>query len=122
MGHAYTPGLKVKDRLLVKKQRILPLKGDVLVKVGDQVSPDTAVARTELPGNVVPINVANKLGIPPEDIEMVMLKKVGDPIKNGEMIALSKTFFIFKNHPLQDKSCNAACPVRWRSRRTWPAK
>ena len=97
MGHAYTPGLKVKDRLLVKKQRILPLKGDVLVKVGDQVSPDTAVARTELPGNIVPINVANKLGIPPEDIEMVMLKKVGDPIKNGEMIALSKTFFIFKN-------------------------
>ncbi|MEW5795339.1 MAG: hypothetical protein AB1772_03165 [Candidatus Zixiibacteriota bacterium] len=97
MGHAYTPGLKVKEELLVKKQRILPLKGDVLVKVGDKVGPDDVVARTELPGNVVPINVANKLGIPPEDIEMVMLKKVGDPIKSGELIALSKTLFIFKN-------------------------
>lgn len=97
MGHAYTPGLKVKERLLVRKQRILPLKGDVLVKVGDKVSPESVVARTELPGNVVPINVANKLGIPPEDIEMAMLKKVGDPIKAGELIALSKTLFIFKN-------------------------
>ena len=97
MGHAYTPGLKVKDQLLVKKRRILPLKGDVLVKVGDRVTPDDVVARTELPGNVVPINVANKLGIPPEDIEMVMTKKVGDPIEEGELIALAKTLFIFKN-------------------------
>jgi len=96
MGHAYTPGLKVKESLLVKKQRILPLKGDVMVKVGDKISPDDVVARTELPGNVVPINVANKLGIPPEDIEMVMLKKVGDQIEEGELIALSKTLFIFK--------------------------
>ena len=44
----------------------------------------------------VPLNVANKLGIPPEDIEMVMLKKVGDTIEEGELIALSKTLFIFK--------------------------
>ena len=97
MGHAYTPGLKVTERLLVKKRRILPLKGDVLVKVGDKVKPNDVVARTELPGNVVPINVANKLGIPPEDIEMVMQKKIGEPIKEGEVIALSKTLFIFKN-------------------------
>ena len=97
MGHAYTPGLKVKEKLLVSKQRILPLKGDVLVKPGDKVTPDDVIARTELPGNVVPINVANKLGIPPEDIHMVMLKQVGDLIDEGELIALSKTLFIFKN-------------------------
>ncbi len=98
MGHAYTPGLKVTERMLIKKNRILPLKGDVLVKVGDIVKPDDVVARTLLPGNVLPLNVANKLGIPPEDIDMVMLKKVGDPIKEGEPIALSKTLFIFKNY------------------------
>jgi hypothetical protein len=44
MGHAYTPGLKVKERLLVKKQRILPLNGNVLRKVGDKVQPDDVVA------------------------------------------------------------------------------
>ncbi len=93
MGHAYTPGLKVTERVLVKKNRILPLKGDVVVKVGDHVKPDDVVARTHLPGNVVPLNVANKLAIAPEDVELVMLKKVGDPVRNGEKIAVSKSLF-----------------------------
>jgi len=92
MAHAYTPGLKVTERQLVKKRRILPLKGEVVVKVGDKVDPDDVVARTHLPGNVVPLNVANKLGIPPEDIELVMQKKVGDPIAEGEVIALKRSF------------------------------
>ena len=92
MAHAYTPGLKVTEELLVKKRRILPLKGDVVVKVGDEVSPDDVVARTHLPGNVVPLNVANKLGLPPEDLEMVMVKKEGDDIKEGEPLAIKKSF------------------------------
>lgn len=93
MGHAYTPGLKVTDRMLVTKRRILPLKGDVLVKVGDRVEPDTVVARTLLPGPVEPVNVANILGVPPEDVPQTMLKKVGDPVKTSEVIARSKSFF-----------------------------
>lgn len=96
MGHAYTPGLKVTDRQVVRKHRILPLKGDVLAKVGDQVKPDDVVARTLLPGAVVPLNVANKIGIPPEDIDTVMIKKVGDPIKAGEPVAQSKPLFGLK--------------------------
>lgn len=90
MAHAYTPGLKVTDNLLVKKNRILPLKGEVVVKVGDKVNPEDVIARTELPGNVVPINVANKLGIPPEDINEFMVKKEGDSIEEGEVIAIKK--------------------------------
>jgi len=93
MGHAYTPGLKVTDRMLITKKRILPLKGDVLVKVGDKVKPDTVVARTLLPGNVEPINVANILGIPPEDIMDCMLRREGEKVKEGEVIAKSKSFF-----------------------------
>ena len=96
MGHAYTPGLKVTDKLLVRKNRILPLKGDVVVKLGDQVSPDTVVARTHLPGTVVPLNVANKLGVPAEDLDLVMQKKVGDRIKKGEPVAASRPLFGLK--------------------------
>jgi len=95
MAHAYTPGLKVTERHLVEKRRILPLKGEVVVKVGDKVSPEDVVARTHLPGNVVPLNVANKLGIPPEDMELIMTKKVGDAMKEGEQIALKKSFIKF---------------------------
>lgn len=102
MGHAYTPGLKVTDNQIVRKQRILPLKGEVVVKVGDNVDPSDVVAQTHLPGNVVPLNVANILGIPPEDLPLVMLKKEGGPIKQGEEIALKKSFIKFFN-----KSCHA---------------
>lgn len=103
MGHAYTPGLKVTDNQIVRKHRILPLKGEVVVKVGDNVDPNDVVAQTHLPGNVVPLNVANILGIPPEDLSMVMLKKEGEPIKQGEEIALKKSFFKIFN-----KSCHAS--------------
>jgi len=93
MGHAYTPGLKVTDRILVTKKRILPLKGEVLVKVGDKVGSETVIARTHLPGAVEPINVANILGVPPEDVIHYMLKKEGEKVEEGQVIAKSKTFF-----------------------------
>ena len=102
MGHAYTPGLKVTSNYLIKKDRILPLKGDVKVKVGDKVQPDDVIAETHLPGNVVPLNVANILGLPPEDLEMVMSKKEGESIFEGEQIALKKSFIKYFN-----KACNA---------------
>ena len=98
MAHAYTPGLKVTDMMTVSKRRILPLKGEVIVKAGDKVSPDTVVARTDLPGNVEPMNIANILGVPPEDVGDCMLKKEGDSIDKGETIALTKAFFgLFKS-------------------------
>ena len=98
MAHAYTPGLKVTERMTVSKRRILPLKGEVVVKAGDKVEPDVVVARTDLPGNVEPINVANILGVPPEDVNECMLKKEGDPIAMDEPIAMTKSFFgLFKS-------------------------
>ncbi len=98
MGHAYTPGLKVSNKILLTKNRILPLKGEVIVQTGQRVKPDDIVARTHLPGIVEPMNVANILGIPPEDISDAMLKKEGDTVTKGENIALSKSFFgLFKS-------------------------
>jgi hypothetical protein len=98
MAHTYTPGLKVVEKELVTKRRILPLKGDVIVKVGDKVQPDDVVARTHLPGPVETMNVANQLGLPPEDVPGCMLKKEGDPVEEGEVIALAKSFFgLFKS-------------------------
>ncbi|OGC78762.1 MAG: hypothetical protein A2145_03510 [candidate division Zixibacteria bacterium RBG_16_40_9] len=93
MGHAYTPGLKVTEKILITKKRILPLKGEVLAKVGDRVEPDTAVARTFLPGPVEPMNVANVLSIAPEDVPYFMLKKEGEKVQQDEIMAKAKTFF-----------------------------
>lgn len=97
MGHAYTPGLKVTRRAIVKKKRLLPIKGHVIVKKGDWVNPNDIIAKTELPGVVFPVNLANILGVLPSDVPGAMSFKLGERAKQGENIALSKSFFgLFK--------------------------
>jgi len=104
MAHAYTPGLRVASMTVLRKDRRLPIKGEVVVKKGDKVSADTIVARTHLPGNVQLVNVASKLGLPPEDLPSVMLKGEGDAIEKGKPIAETKGFFgLFKS------AVNAPC-------------
>ena len=93
MAHAYTPGLKVTPEMMVVKERRLPLKGNILVKKGDKVSSEDIVAKTELPGNVVPINVVNILSVSPEELPELMLKKEGELVEKGEMIAQSRGLF-----------------------------
>jgi hypothetical protein len=64
MAHAYTPGLKVSEKAVIRKERKLPLWGDVLVNKGDRVKAEDVVARALLPGPVHPKNLAGELGIP----------------------------------------------------------
>jgi len=98
MAHAYTPGLKVTARAVVKKQRRLPLPGETLVEKGHKVKGDDIVARTALPGNVQTVNVAGLLGVPPEDVPSLMMKKAGDSVAKDEVMALSKGLFgLFKS-------------------------
>lgn len=98
MGYAYTPGLTVAEHTVIRKVRRLPLKGEVLVRVGQAVAADDVVAQTSLPGEVRPVNVVGKLGIAPEDLGGVMLKKEGDPVAENEPIARTKGLFgLFKS-------------------------
>lgn len=101
MAHAYTPGLKVTERAVVRKIRRLPLLGEVLVEKGKAVSPDMIVARTNIPGNPQTVNVANVLGVEPEDIVEFMKKKEGDPVKKGDTLAEYKSFFGLFKHNVQ---------------------
>ena len=68
MAKSYTPGLKVLKYTKIIKDRIIPLKGDVHVKMKDNVKAKEIVASTKIPGNVHMINVANKLSIEPNQI------------------------------------------------------
>ena len=93
MAHAYTPGLTVAASTEIRKRRILPLKGEVLVEAGDRVPADRVVARAFLPGAVTPINVAQKLGVQPEDVPSKMTVKEGGAVMADQTIAFAKSFF-----------------------------
>ena len=92
MAHSYTPGLTVTEQTTVHRRRILPLPGTVLVRVGDVVHADTAVARAELPGKVVPLNLANQLGIAPDEINDYLVKKEKESVRKDDVLAENKPF------------------------------
>jgi len=73
---------------LVKKTRVLPLPGEVLVEAGQPVEPDTPVAKISLrPGIPWVIPVARLIGVQDHELPQCMLKKVGDQVKAKEIIA-----------------------------------
>jgi hypothetical protein len=95
MGHAYTPGLTVTERTTVRKRRLLPIPGTVTAKQGDAVTADSVIAWTELPGKVHSVNVANLLGIAPDEIREYLIRKDGEPVQKDEVIAENKPFIKF---------------------------
>ena len=98
MAHSYTPGLKVLEKTVFKKERILPLKGEVLVKDGDLLKPDTIVASTNLPGNVQMLKVSNILNIDPKDVVDSLKVKESQEVKKGDIIAETAGIFgMFKS-------------------------
>ena len=98
MAHAYTPGLKVTERMTIQKERRLPLQGEVLVEAGTTVQAEDVVAKADLPGNVQLLNVANLLSVSAEEVIEYMLKPVGEAIAKDEIIATTKGLFgLFKS-------------------------
>lgn len=93
MGTAYTPGLKVSPRTLVKKYRRLPLRGQVLASQGDIVQPDTVVARTEIPGVMQTVRAAETLGVDLHDLHKALRVKIGDMVTKNQLLAETRSFF-----------------------------
>jgi hypothetical protein len=93
MSHSYTPGLRVAEATVITKERRLPLRGKVLVSVGEHLNADKVVARTELPGNVTPVNAANLLGVLPDEVAKSLLIKPGDAVVKDQVVAEAKAFF-----------------------------
>ena len=95
MAKAYTPGLKVSMRTTYRARRLLPVRGEVLVKVGQIVSARDTVARTFIDGYIVPLPLAALLSVPAADVAELLLVKLGDAITVGQVIARSKGIFGF---------------------------
>jgi hypothetical protein len=92
MGHSYTPGLTVTEHTVVRRKRQLPIPGEVLVRVGDRVTAESIIARTDLPGKVHALNLANLLGVAPDEIGDYLVKKSGEGVCRDEVMAENKPF------------------------------
>ncbi len=72
----------------IRKLRKLPMPGEVLVQVGDKVTPETVVAKVNLnPGIPWVVPVARQIGVEPHKLEEFMMVKAGDVVQQKQIIA-----------------------------------
>ncbi|MCH8978825.1 MAG: hypothetical protein IH945_06230 [Armatimonadetes bacterium] len=90
MGSAYTPGLTVSGDTVVRRTRRLPIRGEVLVRVGDSVEPNDTLAKAMLPGPQQAIKLAEALGVEAGELGAFFKLKVGDPVEKGQLVAETK--------------------------------
>ena len=85
-------------RITIRRRRVLPIPGELLVKEGEKVDARQVVAETFMPGDVIPVNLANLLSIPPADVPECCVVKVGDRVEVGDVVARTRGIFgLFKS-------------------------
>jgi len=77
----------------IRRDRLLPAPGQVLVHPGELVGPADVVARCLLPGEVRVVDVGRALGVRPERAAKYIRKTVGDPIQVDDILAVPGGLF-----------------------------
>jgi hypothetical protein len=81
-----TPETPIAPSVLVRKERRLPVAGDVLVRVGSRVEPDDTVAQALLPDPPITLNLAQLLGTRPKGLTRRLAKPIGANLDEGDVI------------------------------------
>lgn len=85
---AYYPSLtRVMPLTTIRRERILPLEGRVLVDIDASVEPKTVVARADVPGRYHILNVARILKVSPEAAEKYIRLRPGQTVAAGQVVA-----------------------------------
>jgi hypothetical protein len=71
----------------IRRERLLPARGQVLVQPGELVGPADVVARCLLPSEVRVVDVSRTLGVRREQTAKCMRKAEGDSVQAGEVLA-----------------------------------
>jgi hypothetical protein len=71
----------------LRRERLLPVAGEVLVVAGQAVGPDTVIAEAARPGPVKSVPVARLLDLDAAEVASVLLKSVGAAVEKDEVIA-----------------------------------
>ena len=93
MAQILTPSLRCQRSTKVARIRALPLPGQVLKKVGDQVSSNEIVAQAERPGELTILRISEQMGIEPFEVMAGIKVKLGQEVIAGEVLCEHKGLF-----------------------------
>ncbi len=71
----------------IRRERLLPIKGEVLVNIGARVEPMSIVARAQVPGRYYILNAAQRLRVLPDAVDKYIQVKPGQKVEAGEVVA-----------------------------------
>lgn len=77
----------------IRRERLLPAPGEVLVRAGNRVESTQVVARTGVPSDFRIVPVARLLGVPASHVERHLRVRLGDEVHQGHVIAKQKGLF-----------------------------
>ncbi len=88
----YPPETQVIPLTLIRRERMLPVPGKVLVAAGERVQPTQVIAQADLSGEVRILNVARVLRVPADRAARFIKVKEGDEVRAGALIAARGIF------------------------------
>ena len=84
----------------LKRDRFLPIPGQVLAKMGQRVEASNVVAHTLIAHEHRLVDVARELQVPNDKADAYMLKQETDQVKRGEPLAVRRTFLGLGRRPV----------------------
>ena len=88
-----TPSLIAKASTVVTRVRELPLRGEILVRLGQQVQGSDIVAHAERPGELTVLRLAETLGLLVHEVIKSLQVKVGEDLLVGTLICDHRGLF-----------------------------
>jgi hypothetical protein len=89
----YPVETRITPLVTIRRERMLPARGQVMVSPGEFVGPADVVARCELPGAVRVVDVGRTLRVRPEQAEKYVRKAAGDSVQVDEVLAAPRGLF-----------------------------
>jgi hypothetical protein len=83
----YLPQTVISPLTIVRKERRLPGRGDILVREGDRVEPVQVIGRAMVPGEFRIVNLAQMLGVPRRAVRRYLKVKPGQEVRKGDVLA-----------------------------------
>jgi hypothetical protein len=85
--HYYPPESRITPLTVIRRERLLPVPGQVLVHTGETVGPGDVVARCQVPGTVRVLDVSRELRLRRDRATQIIRKSAGDSVQTNEVIA-----------------------------------
>ncbi|MAT99705.1 MAG: hypothetical protein CL608_21405 [Anaerolineaceae bacterium] len=80
----------IREQTKIRRPRVLPKGGEVVVRVGQEVSPIQVVARTTMATDFAIMSAVEKLGIAPEELGEYLRVEKGAAVEAGTVLASRK--------------------------------